>query len=240
MRVCSTCGVETSASDSVCLGCGADLAKNVVFDVIHGRFRGSTPTVITNGVDPDTGDDVIRVYAPGAESETRTLDSGQLEIRIKGADGVGRTGEGRVAKALRQRLSTAGTTASIGPGRDDHGEDRILRVGGNEFVLQVVTAPPAPRFWREAKTTSASTQIDISRAAEWLHESIRHKTEKTPQAQRRKTVLAIDAQHAGFLASASVCREYLGAYGDPAGEWASVWVVGPITQYCARFGTGTP
>jgi hypothetical protein len=124
--------------------------------------------------------------------------------------------------------------------RDDRGEDAIMRLDGDALTLQI-TVPPAEVFWREASKGSAREQIE--HAARWLGSAVVRKAEQIVEpAQRAKTVLAIDAQHVGVLATLPVIEAYLDEFGDPASElgFSSVWVVGPTTSYCLRIGQGIP
>lgn len=241
MRACVACGVEAARDARTCPYCGATFDVTVTPGTGRLALKGHAPTPIEHGRDAKTGDEIIRVSAPGTTSESRLDGSGRMSVRVEGAAGVGRSGEGRVAKTLSQTLKARGHEVEVGAGRDDHGEDRMISVDESAFVMQAVTAPPASDFWREARVSSASTLVDIPAAAAWLREAISTKASRTPSDQRARTILTIDAQHSGLLASPSVRDAYVGLHGDPSEDgWASVWIVGPVGEYCVRLGSGTP
>lgn len=241
MIICKTCGVE-AADERQCPGCGADLGIRMTLEPIQVKVVVPPVSTVLDGKDPATGDARIRVTDPGAVSEARMSPAGRLDVSVTGAGGVGRRGEGRVIKTFGQALRESGLESSFRRGQDEKGEDGVLTVDAHEYVFQVVTAPAANDFWREASQTSATTSIDSNRAADWLEEVISSKSEKTPPAQREETVLAVDARHAGFLASGPILGQYLSEHGDPAAThgWASVWVVGPTATYCKKVGSGNP
>jgi hypothetical protein len=197
---------------------------------------------VLSGPDHETGGEVIRVAAPGAQSEMRRGEDGSIYLSVEGAEGVGRTGERRVMRTFRHRLREAGLKVSFESGRDEYGEDAKLTVGTDTFTFQVVTAPPAADFWREANISSATTEVDLGRAAGWLGTAVSDKAKTMSTTQLAETVLAVDAQHAGLLAGGEVLEAYLADFGDPSSDagFSSVWVVGPLTQYCSRIGGGTP
>jgi hypothetical protein len=126
-------------------------------------------------------------------------------------------------------------------GDDAKGVDRIMIVDGESFILQVTIVPQASTFWREASQSSATTQVSQPRAASWLREAIVTKS-NTPSLQDAPVLLAVDVRHAGVVAMPPLLKEYLTNYVSPDREFgfASVWIVGPLPQYCCRLGDGRP
>ena len=233
MIVCKKCGGEVWAGASTCTVCAAPL---------RATWTGHAPSIIISGPEPETGDEVIQVHDPGARSIGRLKKDGSVELSVEGAGGVGRSGEGRVKKTLRQKLAQDGTAARFEPGRDEYGEDAILQVGDVSLTFQIVTAPQARTFWQEASRTSATTQVSEVGAARWLETAIESKALRIPADQRAKTVLAVDARHVGFLAAKPILDVYTRRFGDPVRKYgfASVWVVGPDAPHCSRIGSGQP
>jgi len=241
---CAACGahlLETGA----CASCGR---RDIVISPLASggpRIETFAPSIIVAGPDQESGDHMIRVSDPDARSEARLNRAGQVSLNVEGADSVGRKGEARALKTLRQKLQHDGRTKvaiSQKTARDELGEDAVLAVDEHRYVVQVVTAPSDERFWRAASTGSGRTQVETQRAVEWLRESVNAKAQKTSPAERPRTVILVDARHAGHLATPPILDSYITTFGSPTLEFglASIWVVGPTVEYCARLGEGTP
>jgi hypothetical protein len=205
------------------------------------RAPGLVDTVVTEW-DPATGDVRLHVRDPrGAISESHG-DQGQYTIRVEGAGGVGSLAEGRIAAMVRDALRAQGLIVEILDGQDEGGDDRKLNVAGTTFVLQVTIAPNSAPFWREARISSASTQVPEHHAIQWLRAPISNKAFGVSRDQLKRTVLAIDVTHAGVIANSHFVNQYLREFGPPGTEFgfASVWVVGPNENFCCRLGPGFP
>jgi len=240
---CAMCGAELPHGVTPCPRCGC--AAGTVVTPGPGEVRAQTyaPTKIQAGSDPATGDSMIMVDDPsGVRSEARRTAAGTVSLVVEGAANVGRGGEARLAETLRSKLQELGLKVSITSGADHRGEDALMHLGADTLVLQMATTPSAPAFWREARRGSAVKQVEAQRAVQWLRTTIDDKALAIPPTQRTNTVLAVDARHAGVLATSPVLDEYMRQFGGPAEEYgfASVWVVGPTTPYCARIGKGVP
>jgi hypothetical protein len=237
-----TCGVQLT-SGTPCATCHP---QDVVVrpGPAVSRWEGFAPSIIIDGTDPATGDAMIRVNDPGVLSEARHTQDGQISLKVEGATNVGRDGEPRALKTFRQRLQADGLTVTISrePERDKWGEDATLLVGQRRYVMQVVTTPGAKKFWQQARTGSALTQVEVQKAVEWLRSSVEAKAKDTSPAERPRTVVLIDARHAGHLGTPPILESYLSRFSSPVVEFgfASVWVVGPTVPYSARLGEGSP
>lgn len=231
--LCSTCGDQLVYADGVrCPSCGP---KEL-------RITSFAPTIVIAGPDATSGDDVIKVSAPGATSETR-MNAERISVAVTGAGEVGRPGEPRALKTLRQRLHADGRAVrGDETAVDADGEDAILHVDGARYVLQMVTAPGNPRFWQEARNGTARREGNVSDAVTWIRDVLAKKAFGTRREQWKETILAIDARHSGVLATAVVLASYLDRFSSPADEFgfASVWVIGPTVAQCARVGAGRP
>ena len=236
---CSNCGDKLSTEAAVCPLCGASRAIVVTPQPAVLRLQGHAPSIIIAGPDPQTGDAQIRVDSPGASSRTR-LESTGVRLEVKGVEAIGRGGERQLAKTLHTKLQQEGVAATITAGQDDRGEDAILRAKDRTLVLQAVTVPGIPEFWGEASKGIASRQVNFLAVVQCLRDAIKAKARKYSDSQRAKILLAIDARHAGMFATKPIVEEYLGRHASPAAEYgfASVWVVGPTAEHCARLGEG--
>jgi hypothetical protein len=206
------------------------------------QITGYAPTIIIDGPDAQTGDAVVKVSEPTVYSESRLTPTGRVTLLIQGSGSVGREGERPLADTLQEKLRAEGLEVSMSAGIDSRGEDSLLRTGASTFVVQMVTTPSVPEFWRQANMASAIADVDLSGAAEWLHSTLEQKARVIPPPQRATTLLAIDARHASVVAEKVVVERYLDKFGDPASEYgfASVWIVGPTGRQSIKLGTGTP
>jgi hypothetical protein len=129
----------------------------------------------------------------------------------------------------------------VGQAIDARGEDGKLTINGREMVVQAVTVPDKPSFWRDARL-GGRLSVDTPHALGWLASAIEEKAQRTSALQRPKTILAIDARHWGMLAAPTLVDAYLKAYGEPTVEYglAAVWLVGPTNARCVRLGQGWP
>lgn len=206
------------------------------------KVVGFPPSIIVEGTDPVTQDTFVRVDDPHVLSEARLTPEGSVTLGVKGAKGVGRPAQQNVTAVLYDKLKATGLAPSFKEGVDSRGEDALLLIDGTELVVQIVTTPSVPAFWREASVSSASTQVGLQRAADWVHGTADQKAQSMSSDQRRRTVLAIDARHASIVARPEVTNTYLSKYPDPQVEYgfASIWIVGPTVRQTVRLGSGLP
>jgi hypothetical protein len=202
---------------------------------------GTVGTVV-DGIDAATGDHAITVNAGGVRSESRLTEGGKVSLAVDGAASIGEPGEEHAIRTLRQRLEASGLPISLRPGDNKRGEDGILIVADQSYTLQLVTTPNDPAFWHQASAGSAMSEVQLTDAVDWVRATVLAKAKKTPPGQRPRTVLVLDAQHAGILANRAVIDSCLGRFRSPPSEFgfASVWVVGPTVPYCVRLGDGVP
>ena len=214
-----------------------DIVTRPLTGVLAITSVGSVGTVV-DGVDPATGDYTINVNADGVRSKSQLKRDGSLSLEAQGAASVGRPGQARAIRTLCQRLEANGHVVTVEPGEDNRGEDGILTLNGLNYVLQLVTAPGGSPFWRQANAGVATSDVDQAGALEWMRSAIDAKARKIPPRERPRTVLALDAQHAGMLAADAVIAAYLNRFNSPKAEFgfAAVWVVGPTVPRCLRIG----
>ena len=227
---CPNCSREYDEARSICPGCGHDRKAS---------FQSFAPSIVIAGPDRQTGGRVVKVADPSVQSEARRGADGSVSLNVVGSAGIGRPGESRVALTLKERLVRDGHQVEIVAGDDSRGVDRRCGIDGETLSLQVTIAPQASSFWRDASRSSATTQVSPPHAAAWLREAILTKADAA-RVQDSPVVLAVDARHAGVVAMPDLVQEYLGSFGSPVREFgfASVWIVGPTADYCARLGDG--
>ena len=195
---------------------------------------------VADGVDPATGDRTINVNADEVRSKSRLKEDGSVSLEAEGSHAVRKRAQARAFRTLRQRLEADAhvVTVSVGKAKDDRGEDGILTVDGARYVLQHVTVPGLPTFWHQATAGVGRSDVDEAGAVAWMREAINAKGCHTSPRERPKTVLVLDAQHAGVLAFDRIISAYLKLYKDPKAEFgfADVWLVGPTVPRCVRVG----
>lgn len=230
--ICDNCSRQFDTSRPACPHCGLAL---------HAPIRTFAPSIIVGGPDLQTGEHTLRVDDPsGIRSEARRLSDGLISLSVARAAGIGRPGEARAAHTLRDRLVSEGHDVKILPGEDRDGIDRTVEIDGDTFVLQITVVPREP-FWHEAHVSSATTQVMLSEAVDWVRKAILSKA-YAPKTQKTPVVLAVDARPAGVVATPEFVQQYLALYGSPVDEFgfASVWLVGPTADYCCRVGDARP
>lgn len=204
------------------------------------KWTGFAPTIIIFGLEQASGDIVHTVQGPEARSVARRSSTGTVSVVVEGPPGVGTAGENRVAKVLRARLQNDDVPSSVRSGVDARGEDRLIDTPQASYVLQVVTVPRDATLWREASAGSGTTSVTTPAAAAWIEDAIQHKVASSTTADRGRTILALDAIHAGVLTEDAVVQSYLEQYGSPTARfhYAGVWLAGPVADRCLRLGTG--
>jgi hypothetical protein len=236
---CAACGELLASTATRCPRCGTGPAA-VTPGPAQLTWTGYAPTIIIFGPDQASGDIVHTVQAPEARSQARRSSAGTVSVVVEGPPGVGTAGEHRVAKVLRARLQNDGVPSSVRSGVDARGEDRLIDTPHASYVLQVVTVPHDATLWREASAGSGMTTVTTPAEAGWIEDAVRHKVASSTTADRGRTILALDAIHAGVLTEDVVVQSYLEQYGNPTARfhYAGVWLVGPIADRCLRLGAG--
>jgi hypothetical protein len=228
-RKCHQCGTSLSRSAASCPECGAAERVELV-DAVLTEWNA------------DTGDARLSVDDPLGTRSVSHGDQGQVTVEVEGTGGIGAQAEGRIVAMLRDAVAATGLSVTLKDGADDRGDDRKLEVNDRTYGIQVTVAPSARSFWREAAMSSASTHVNRSHALQWLREPIATKAHGVSAHQLSRTVLAIDVTHAGVMADPYFRAGYVQQFGCPSAEFgfASVWLVGPTSQYCGRLGNGFP
>ncbi len=244
ITTCGRCGITLDPAASHCGRCGPGTSVSIRPDpagaIVAGAGLGG---VVIHGPDKATGDAIISVDDfRGTVSEARTSQAGAVVLSVRGSAGVGKENQAPVGRLLRQRLLENGVDVDISEGADEFGEDLIMKVGDRSLSVQITVVPGDGSFWRTASNAQASRECSIAEAVEWLRAAIVRKVGRTPRADRGRTVLVLDVKHIGVLATGHARQIYLNRYLCPASEhgFASVWIVGPIVEYCERLGSGSP
>lgn len=187
MQNCPQCRTPFEAKDLACSGCGRPRDRVMRADPIAVQASAPPVTAITDGTDVTTGERVTRVSGPLGSSKMKVSDHRVTLDINKGVFGTG--AEGRVRRTLMHALRSGDSSCSIeyNPERDKRGEDGRVKTADGEFTLQIVTAPPASDFLRDAAVSSARTDVSLWHAGDWLHDAIRKKYERTSNVDCART-----------------------------------------------------
>lgn len=210
------------------------MRQSVTVGLTGVQARGEIGNIGTVGEARDAANGLygIQVQTPkGARSDV-TLSKDSISISIQGPTETGRKGEYRVLDILQQIFHGGGLRAIFEQGKDDYGEDQILRLDDEVFTLQIVTVPRNHNLWHAANTGLATTSGTAVDGASWIRDAILAKVNKTPLAERGKTILVLDAGLAGVLSAPEVLETYFERHSDPRHEFglAAVLLVGPTTN----------
>lgn len=235
---CAACGAALASAMNPCHKCGsANLVMDVEPEGIELTSELGSLGMASDSIDPATGARIVRNQSPSGTVSTAILGPGdQVGITIAGPPEVGRAGQPRALDALQGVLVAQGHQVTYLPGaRDDHGEDALVDIDGERLTVQLVTVPASPDLWRAAASTpSASTIQPVTGAAEWLRSAIEAKTAATSPAARARTILGLDAAHAGALATPEVVAAYAAMAPTQVLEngWRAVALLGPTSSTC--------
>jgi hypothetical protein len=147
---------------------------------------------------------------------------------------AGKRGESRAIEVLAHALREEGRDVQRLPTTqedDARGKDGLLRIDGRDTVVQVVTVPGNPVFWRQFRTTGeASPSVDLRAAVELVRTSLQIKE------HAKGVIVVVDAAHFGALAWRPLVDAYLAQHGDPVAGFgfADAWIIGPTIRSSIR------
>ena len=233
--VCSVCGVLRDGAQ-VCPSCGSrDKTVRLRAESRQVKVLGGRMGFVKDSPAAREKPHSIAVQTPlGSTSEAHLSLDGRVSLAASGRPDVGRCGEPQVTDILVQRLIADGCNVSLLAGAaDGRGEDALLQMNGERVTVQATSVPSNSPYWRQAAHSSARTDVDIDGAVEWLREAI---VSKSFVDDRSRTILAIDARHAGVLGDSAIRAAYLLRHPSPTSEYgfAQTWIVGPTASHCIR------
>lgn len=238
---CARCGSSKTESGSACSLCGS-LDHSVTIGLVGQGVRCELGNLGTVTEERDVSGEQfrVRVQTPAGARSDALLADGVVSLNIHGPIQIGRNGEPRALDILLCRLRQEGHQPTLEAGRDQRGEDGILRLKDEHLTLQVVTVPSCVKLWRNANRDSATTSAPLADGAKWVRDAVVAKYTNTSPAERAITILVLDVGLAGVLSAHEIVDAYLGLHGDPSLEFglASIWLVGPTPSTTARLGTG--
>ncbi len=232
---CKNCDIELDLVSETCPSCGR---RALSLKAESGEFRitGSPVGFIHEGpTDGGDGHFVDHRPASGGRSLSVSDSKGGFKTHLSKTLQVGREGEWWVMKALRKALAKAGQEVETPTDRsaeDDRGEDGLIRVGGQDFIVQIVTFPTDETIWSTLARGEAELSGDRARALELLQETLRHKNRRMAASEKSSVILAIDGRNVSSLFSRELVTAYLKKHGAPEKEFgfAQIWLIGPTVS----------
>lgn len=193
-------------------------------------MKGYAPAVIVSGPNLVSINDFV------GRSECVELANGQFRLRVSEPPLRGTKNEPNVRTVLTDAIrATDDEAATCEVGKDDCGEDGVLLTRGERVPLQIITVPADSKIGHDASKGSLDITFDAAQGARWLLEAISRKANDLEPAAQSKTILALDARHAGLLAGAAIRVEFeKQAAGTPIGGFRQIWVVGPTASVTKR------
>jgi hypothetical protein len=188
--------------------------------------------VVGDGTDTNGTGRRVSVRTPAGSQSEAVVRDGDVRLDVATRGDIGRRGEPRLVSVLLEALKNSGHNVGVTEGEDRRGEDARLIFDGQPLLMQAVTVPIAREFWQTASVASSSTQVSYERAAQWIREAVEKKALSLGPGSRRQTLLALDANHAGVLATPEVVSAYRARHRSPCEEFgfAGVWIVGPTAS----------
>jgi hypothetical protein len=232
---CGNCGLALVDLASPCPRCGSQ-SQSVTVPIsgtqAHARAGEIGTVTDSGGYQPPR---TLNVKTPlGARSEAHHGSDGSVTVRASGRPDVGTRGEPQVKDILLGRLKADGSRVELIAGaKNQVGEDGLWSVNDERRVVQVTAAPQSSSFWAAVARGSETTTVDEAAAVQWIREAV---LAKRHVADRKITILAIDARHAGVLADPGIADRYRILYSSPSSEFAfaQAWIVGPTSSNCTR------
>ena len=235
---CADCTQEWADAATQCPACGSSRVGR------HFGVSMAASTVMKPGIeglaDNQRGDaQVINYFTPSGSRSDATLDPTRVELTLRAPLNAGRKSEERVAERVVSQLQREGRDARVVEAKDDRGEDSVIVCDTERITVQVITVPPSTEFLRDASLGSASTIVTHEGAANWIATAVEKKQSKYSPADRAHTLLAIDAQMVGVLASPQIVKAVSQFHGDlcQTSGFGAVWIVGPSDSRCTRLGS---
>jgi hypothetical protein len=240
MIVCSQCHNPKPTKGTPCSKCGETGHAQALEVELAVEIDTALPvTGIQISGSPSSSSYWLRVKTPAGTQSDARLEDRIITIRVEGADEIGTRGEPQAMHTLLDALAIEGIAPTPKPGKDSRGEDAKLQIAHTTYVAQFVTVPSSPTFWQAATVTSAVTAAPAAAAIGWVRDAIMAKHRKTSPGELQRTLLVLDARHAGVLAAKVVAASYVERYGDPRAElgFAATWLVGPTASSSTQLGS---
>jgi len=233
--VCKKCGATRLEDQGPCGACGAieRLWKKPLTATLS--FQGNKPGIAMEG-DPHSAEGRRVESRPSSGGFSRsTIDrEGSYQVDLGVGLEIGRHAETQALSVLVEALARRGFHVRKIPGADDgRGEDALLQINGERYVVQFVTLPVETTLWQRLyRATVAATTGTKANAIALVRAAFIKKRHKA-----KGTILVLDAAHVGVLASPTIVEQYLAVHGDPVEEFSlrQAWILGVTARSAFQF-----
>ena len=237
--ICPDCRAPRPERGVPCRACGStDPTQVVVIGMVQELDRALPIAMLA--ISRSTDDQSVRIQRQthGGTHSDAWLSNGTVTLSVSGASDVGRRGEPAALHTLLAALRAQGLSPTPLTAKDNRGEDAVIEIDHVRYTVQFVTVPSDSPFWKRAARGSATTAVGTELALGWIHQAALDKFRVTSPKERPRTVLALDAHHAGVLTSKQLLTAYLRRYLDPRLEFgfAAMWLVGPDASASMQIG----
>lgn len=224
--VCPACG-STRVGRHFGVGMAATVHMKASIEGLADNRRGEVET--------------IQYFTASGSRSDSTLSPAGIELTLRAPVNAGRISEPPVTERVLRHLRSEGRVASLLEAEDNRGEDSVIVCDGERITVQIVTVPGSTEFLKQASLGSASTTVTNEGAAHWIASAVKKKQGKYALTDRAHTLLAIDAQMVGVLASPQVAAAVAQFHGDICQQsgFGAVWIVGPSDSRCTRIGSSS-
>lgn len=196
-----------------------------------GRYslRGQPVALILNG--PSR----IEVNDFKGRADGHVKEDGTLNVSIQGGPRRGRLNEYSVLKVLSSAIATQSSLeVTVLGGDDSRGEDGRLQIASDNYVVQIVTVPVDQEYGQKIASGDFQIRLTADIAANWINAAIQHKL-TIVEADRARTILALDIRHVAILTDERVLQEFASRFPATGSlGFAQIWLVGPLRVRSAR------
>jgi hypothetical protein len=144
----------------------------------------------------------------------------------------GKKNEPYAVRGLVAVLKAEDRDVYLMPGaRDEDGEDQLILIDGQRFVVQAVTMPAEDSVWQSLHILGTFTEAgDRGKVVDWVRRALLKK------AAAKGAVVVLDAHHFGALVGRKLVEAYLEVHAKPVEEFGykDVWIIGPTPPFSAR------
>jgi hypothetical protein len=139
--LCKGCGASFEEAIGPCSLCGGEVELAVLLTGVETTAKLGRLGAVADEPVGQHGERVRYLAPSGARSES-SLVGDRIYLQVEPPVDIGTRGEPRVFDRILAVLSASGTAPLVLPHSNRDGEDRVVRYGGDEITIQIVSAGP--------------------------------------------------------------------------------------------------